>query len=116
MGLQGIKGPSYRFIHGSTKEISRMRIEAMASPLGLSHAICSKVQPHIDFWLNRYGKVYLQWVGAQAELVVAEQELIKEILNNKDGAFQTTDIQIILKKIFGDGLVTFIWSLYTFII
>ncbi|XP_048317938.2 cytochrome P450 CYP749A22, partial [Ziziphus jujuba] len=106
MGLQGIKGPSYIFIHGSTKEISRMRIEAMATPLGLSHAIFSKVQPHIDFWLNRYGKVYLQWIGARAELVVADQELIKEILNNKDGAFQKSDIQSFLKKIFGDGLLS----------
>lgn len=52
MGLQGIKGPSYTFIHGSTKEILRMEREAIDRPIGLSHAIFSKAQPHVDSWIN----------------------------------------------------------------
>nr|XP_048318756.1 cytochrome P450 CYP749A22-like [Ziziphus jujuba var. spinosa] len=106
MGSQGIQGPSYRFVYGSTKEALRMRNEAMATPMGLSHAIFPKVQPHIDIWLNKYGKNYLQWYGTRAQLVITEQELIKEILNNRDGTFSKTDSQGFVKKLLGDGLVT----------
>ncbi|KAH7515816.1 hypothetical protein FEM48_Zijuj10G0066400 [Ziziphus jujuba var. spinosa] len=85
MGSQGIKGLSYRFIHGSTENISRMRNESMATTMG---------------------KVYLQCYGSQAQLVVTEQELIKEILNNKDGPFPKNDKQGFVKKLVGDGLLT----------
>ncbi|XP_060669466.1 cytochrome P450 CYP749A22-like isoform X2 [Ziziphus jujuba] len=106
MGLQGIQGPSYGFVYGSTKEALRMRNEAMATPMGLSHAIFPKVEPHIDFWLNKYGKNYLQWYGTRAQLVITEQELIKEIFNNRDGTFSKTDRQGFVKKLLGDGLAT----------
>ena len=56
MSSQGIKGPSYRSFHGSTKEILNMKKEAMSRPMDLSHDIVSKVQPHIHSWINKYGK------------------------------------------------------------
>lgn len=56
MGLQGIRGPSYRLIHGSTKEIRRMKEEAMSKPMELSNAIFPKVHPHIHSWTKIYGK------------------------------------------------------------
>ena len=52
------------------------------------------------------GKNYLQWYGGEAQLVVSEQELIKEILNNRDRAFPKTDIDSYAKKLLGDGLLT----------
>lgn len=55
MASQGIKGPSYRLIHGNTREISRMYKEAMSRSLSLSHDIFSYVQPHIHSWTNIYG-------------------------------------------------------------
>ncbi|XP_062111509.1 cytochrome P450 CYP749A22-like [Humulus lupulus] len=61
MGLQGVEGPSYRFIHGSTKEIMSMQKEAMAKPL--------KELSSVD--------------GSQRQLAVTEPELIKEILSNR---------------------------------
>ncbi|KAH7515808.1 hypothetical protein FEM48_Zijuj10G0065600 [Ziziphus jujuba var. spinosa] len=106
MRSQGIKGPSYRFIYGNTKEMLSMKQEAMATPMGLSHAIFPKVLPDIDFWVNIYGKNYLQWYGYQAQLVVTEPELIKEILNNRERAFPKADNEGYVKKILGDGLVT----------
>ncbi|PON97253.1 Cytochrome P450, E-class, group I [Trema orientale] len=105
MGLQGVKGPSYRFIHGSTKEIMSMQKEAMARPLGLSNNIFPKILPHVHCWTNLYGKNYLQWQGPQAELVITEPELIKEILSNRERVYPKVKAQIFLKKIFGDGVV-----------
>ncbi|PQP91688.1 uncharacterized protein Pyn_09761 [Prunus yedoensis var. nudiflora] len=105
MALQGIKGPSYRFIHGNTKEISNMKKEAMARPQILSHDILSVVQPHIHSWTKIYGKNYLQWHGCRAQLVITEPELCKEILNNKDRVYQKREPTNIAKKLLGDGLV-----------
>ncbi|KAL6186714.1 hypothetical protein ACLB2K_042833 [Fragaria x ananassa] len=106
MTLQGIKGPSYRFIHGNSKEISSMQKEAMSRPKSLSHDIFSYVQPHFYLWNNTYGKKFLQWHGSQAQLVITEPELCKEVLNNKYRTFVKTDIPIFIKKLLGDGLVT----------
>ena len=55
MRLQGITGPSYRFLHGSNIEILNMKSEAKNRPMGLSHDMMSKVQPHIHSWINKYG-------------------------------------------------------------
>ncbi|KAM4110495.1 hypothetical protein ACB094_03G199900 [Castanea mollissima] len=87
MGSQGIKGPSYRSFHGSTKEIMNMKKEAMSRSMDLSHDILYKIQPHIHSWVNKYGKNFLQWNGPEAQLVLTEPELIKEILNNRDNVF-----------------------------
>ncbi|KAM5577979.1 hypothetical protein ABKV19_008344 [Rosa sericea] len=63
MASQGIKGPSYRCIHGNAKEISNMRKEAMSRPINLSHDILSAVQPHFHSWSKIYGTVFLQRHG-----------------------------------------------------
>ncbi|KAH7515789.1 hypothetical protein FEM48_Zijuj10G0063700 [Ziziphus jujuba var. spinosa] len=105
MSLKGIKGPSYRFIHGNTKQILTMKKEAMEKPMSLSHNIFPKVQPHIESWVRTYGKNYMQWYGAEAQLVVTDPDLIKEILNNKDRAFPKFEIEALVKKLLGDGLV-----------
>ena len=56
MAAQGIKGPPYRFIHGSTKEALKMKMEAQNKPLNnLSHDTLPKLQPHIHTWLSTYG-------------------------------------------------------------
>ncbi|BFG40738.1 hypothetical protein CerSpe_270120 [Prunus speciosa] len=39
------------------------------------------------------GKNYLQWHGSQAQLVITEPELCKQILNNKDGLVSTTEAE-----------------------
>ncbi|CAL2276159.1 unnamed protein product [Prunus armeniaca] len=62
--------------------------EAMASPKTLSHDTLPL------------------WHGSQAQLVITEPELCKEILNNKDGAYPKKEIQNFVKKLLGDGLVS----------
>ncbi|KAK7842857.1 cytochrome p450 cyp749a22 [Quercus suber] len=106
LSSQGIKGPSYRFFHGSTKEILNMRKEAMSRPMNLSHDIFSTILPHVHSWIDKYGKNYLQWFGPKAQLVVTEPELIKEIMNNRDNAYPKPETANYTKKLLGDGLVT----------
>ncbi|PON79756.1 Cytochrome P450, E-class, group I [Parasponia andersonii] len=106
MGLQGVKGPSCRFIHGSTKEMISMQKEAVARPLGLSNDIVPKLLPHVHCWTNLYGKNYLQWSGPRAQLVITEPELIKELLSDRERVYHKTKHQAYAKKIFGDGILT----------
>lgn len=105
MYLRGFRGPPYRFIHGSTKDILTMQREAMARPLGLSHDIFPKLQPHIHYWSNIYEKNFLQWDGPQAQLVITEAELAKEVLNDRDGVYSKGKPKASMKKLLGDGLV-----------
>ncbi|KAI3954139.1 hypothetical protein MKW98_017963 [Papaver atlanticum] len=84
---QGIKGHSYKLFHGNTKEMFDMRRESMSRPP-----------------MNL--KTFLTWYGARAQLIVTETDLIKHILNNRDGSFTKRKIDGFIKKIFGDGLVT----------
>lgn len=71
MGLQGIKGPSYRFIHGNNQEMLSIKKEAMAKRmLGLSHDIYHKVQPHIHLWTNLYGNDQLFLLSGSLVLIL----------------------------------------------
>ncbi|ONI06193.1 hypothetical protein PRUPE_5G046700 [Prunus persica] len=105
MALQGIKGPSYRLIHGNTQEISNMQKEAMARPRNLSHDVFALVQPHLHSWTKIYGKTFLQWDGPQPVLVIVDPELCKEILNNKHRAYPKSNPVAFVMKLLGNGLV-----------
>ncbi|KAI8527470.1 hypothetical protein RHMOL_Rhmol12G0078200 [Rhododendron molle] len=106
MASQGIKGPAYRFLHGNTKEIVRMRRESTSNPLdNSSHPIFARIMPDIYAWRKIYGRNYLSWQGPQAQLIVTNPESIKEIMNNKDGAYHKARPDQFLKKLLGDGIV-----------
>ncbi|KAK7822129.1 cytochrome p450 cyp749a22 [Quercus suber] len=52
-------------------------------------------------------KNFLLWNGPEAQMVLTEPELIKEILNNRDNAFpKQKTTEGFVKKLLGDGLVT----------
>ncbi|XP_004295658.1 PREDICTED: secologanin synthase-like [Fragaria vesca subsp. vesca] len=104
MGLQGIKGPSYRLVHGNAKEILNMKKEAMSRSKGLSHDIFPALQPQYHSWFKTYGKIFLQWVGTEAQLVVMEPELCKEILINKDKVYLQVKMHGFGKKLLGNGI------------
>ncbi|KAK9003061.1 hypothetical protein V6N11_060632 [Hibiscus sabdariffa] len=106
MNSQGIKGPPYRFIHGNNDQVTRMKKEASTKPMSLTrHEIFPTVQPHIYSWLNTYGKNYLSWNGVQAELVISEPELVKEVLKNSEKAFPKPKPTLLGSKLLGKGLV-----------
>lgn len=55
MRSQGINGPSYKFIQGNMRDMYTKRMQAMATPMELSHNILPRVIPHVHSWLNDYG-------------------------------------------------------------
>ncbi|KAL5553578.1 hypothetical protein UlMin_040979 [Ulmus minor] len=106
MGLQGIKGPSYRLFYGNTKEILSMMKVAMGKPLGLSNNIFPHVHPHINSWIDIYGKNFLLWYGHQPHLVLSEPELIKQVLNNKDKLYTKVGIDGFIKRLLGNSILS----------
>ena len=57
---QGIKGPSYKFLHGNIKEISDMRKQSMGKPMDhLSHEIFPRLMPHVHSWVKLYGNILI---------------------------------------------------------
>ena len=55
--------------------------------------------------LSQMGKIYLQYYGPRAQVVILEPQLIKEVLNDKDKAYFKADLDALSKKIVEDGLV-----------
>ncbi|KAK8987963.1 hypothetical protein V6N11_065567 [Hibiscus sabdariffa] len=104
LNSQGIRGPPYRFIHGNNREVAEIRQEASSKPLGLTHDIFPRVQPHMYTWINKYGKNYLAWDGVRAELVISDTELIREILRNSESVYRKRKPTIYLSKMFGNGI------------
>lgn len=47
------------------------------------------------------GPNYLDWFGSQAQLVVTEPELVKEILNNKNENYPKIDLEGYARKLLG---------------
>ncbi|KAK6922216.1 Cytochrome P450 [Dillenia turbinata] len=105
MRSQGIRGPAYRFFYGNTKEICSMRKDSMSKPMDLSHNILPRLLPHVHSWTKLYGMNTLVWDGHQAQLITMDLEIIRDVLNDKDGAYQKHKTQGFSKKLFGDGLV-----------
>ncbi|KAL4308677.1 hypothetical protein GQ457_01G033140 [Hibiscus cannabinus] len=106
LNSQGIKGPPYRFIHGNNKEVVKMEKEALSKTLDLTHDIFPVVRPHLSSGINRYGKNYLYWNGARAQLVISEPELVKEVLKNSEKAIPKKKPSIYASKLVGNGLVS----------
>ncbi|XP_042008978.1 cytochrome P450 CYP749A22-like [Salvia splendens] len=113
MESQGIRGPPYRFLHGTTNEIIKMKHQTRdAATKDISHDIFPIIQPHLYSWIKLYGNNFLHWEGTEPEIVVSqntnivtEPELIKEILSNKEGTYPKTTSKGYIKKLLGDGLV-----------
>ncbi|XP_011101779.1 cytochrome P450 CYP749A22-like isoform X1 [Sesamum indicum] len=103
---QGLKGPSYKLLHGNTKEIISMRKEAIKAPCDLGqHDMFPRILPHLNTWMKLYGKNFLIWIGNQPQIVVTEPELVREILTDKEGVYRKIKPISYAKKLLGDGLV-----------
>ncbi|KAK4430110.1 cytochrome [Sesamum alatum] len=103
---QGLKGPSYKFLHGNTKEIISMRKEAIKAPSDLGqHDLFPRLLPHLNTWMKLYGNNFLIWIGNQPQIVVTEPELVKEILTDREGVYLKIKPVSHLKKLLGDGIV-----------
>ncbi|CAI9296516.1 unnamed protein product [Lactuca saligna] len=77
---QGLKGNSYRFMFGDSKEIAQMTREAKSKPIHLKDDIAPRVLPFVHKSVADYGKICFTWMGPRPTVQVTEPAMIKEIL------------------------------------
>ncbi|XP_057971215.1 cytochrome P450 CYP72A616-like isoform X1 [Malania oleifera] len=91
---QGIRGTSYKLFYGDKKDFLRLNKEALSKPISLNHQIASRVLPFTHHMVQTYdiylatGKFCVEWVGTRARLIIADPELIRLALTEKDGHIQ----------------------------
>ncbi|PHU12685.1 Secologanin synthase [Capsicum chinense] len=79
---QGLKGNSYRILHGDLKELSRMIKEAYPKPMNLSDDnIAPRIVPFFLETIKKYGKNSFVWVGPNPQVLIMGPKLIKEVFS-----------------------------------
>ncbi|KAG8370316.1 hypothetical protein BUALT_Bualt14G0104200 [Buddleja alternifolia] len=78
---QGLKGNSYRFLLGDSREISDMYEEAYSKTLGPYDDIVPRVMPFIEKTVKTYGYNSFAWIGPRARIIISEAELMRVVLN-----------------------------------
>ncbi|PSS19329.1 Cytochrome P450 CYP72A219 like [Actinidia chinensis var. chinensis] len=85
---QGIRGTSYKLVYGDQKEMTRMMKEAWSKPMALNHRIAPRVTPFFHHMVQTYGNVSVSWKKTSPNLTIADPELMRFILTDKNGDFQ----------------------------
>lgn len=92
---QGLKGTPYRFLYGDLKDNARLNKEARSKPISPhSHSIIPRVAPFFFHSMKEHGKISFTWFGPTPRVIIADPELIREVLSNKFGHFQKPKIKI----------------------
>ncbi|KAL3500851.1 hypothetical protein ACH5RR_039944 [Cinchona calisaya] len=84
---QGIGGTSYKFLHGDRLLMLELIKEAWSKPMSLNHSIVPRVNPFYNQLVQKYGKVCVSYIGTRPSLMIGKAELMKQILNDKNGHF-----------------------------
>ncbi|CAM0910133.1 unnamed protein product [Alopecurus aequalis] len=105
---QGVRGPPYRFLFGSVREMVSLMAEATAKPMSpaTSHNALPRVLAFYHYWRKIYGPTFLIWFGPTPRLTVAEPELVREIFLTRAEAFDRYEAHPIVRQLEGDGLVS----------
>ncbi|CAJ2659452.1 unnamed protein product [Trifolium pratense] len=92
---QGLKGDSYKPMN-LLKGLLKMRNEATSKPMNLSDDIVPRVYSFIHQSLQKHGKNSFIWFGPVPRLIIADPELIKDVLNKYDD-FRKPDVNPVAK-------------------
>ncbi|AQK59915.1 Cytochrome P450 734A1 [Zea mays] len=105
---QGVRGPPYRFLLGSVKEMVGLMAEASSKPMSppTSHNALPRVLAFYHYWRKIYGPNFLIWFGPTPRLTVAEPELVREIFLTRAEAFDRYEAHPVVRQLEGDGLVS----------
>uniref|UniRef100_A0ACD6AE88 Uncharacterized protein n=1 Tax=Avena sativa TaxID=4498 RepID=A0ACD6AE88_AVESA len=105
---QGVRGPPYRFLFGSVREMVALMAEATAKPMSppTSHNALPRVLAFYHYWRKIYGPTFLIWFGPTPRLTVAEPELVREIFLTRAEAFDRYEAHPVVRQLEGDGLVS----------
>ncbi|GFP86069.1 secologanin synthase [Phtheirospermum japonicum] len=77
---QGMKGNSYRFLFGDSKETSSMYEEAYSRPIGFEDDIIPRVMPNIFTSINKYGNYSFSWSGPKPRVFIMDTGVAREVL------------------------------------
>jgi len=105
---QGVRGPPYRFLLGSVREMVALMAEASSKPMSppTSHNALPRVLAFYHYWRKIYGSTFLIWFGPTPRLTVAEPELVREIFLTRADAFDRYEAHPVVRQLEGDGLVS----------
>ncbi|KAL5228090.1 hypothetical protein ABZP36_016355 [Zizania latifolia] len=85
---QGLRGTAFRFPAGDLRENGRRSQEARAKPMPPCHDVVPRIVPFLHDIVKEHGKVCITWFGTMPRVVIAEPELVRDILSNKFGHFE----------------------------
>lgn len=106
MAKQGIEGPPFHPIFGTTAELNAyVKSVPESLPLDEDHDSMRTVSPHFHMYFPKFGKRFLYWRGPHAKLVSKDPGLAKEVLLSQYEFFQRhpQDIKM-LSNFVGMGL------------
>ncbi|KAK7401718.1 hypothetical protein VNO78_13420 [Psophocarpus tetragonolobus] len=78
---QGFKGNPYKLFLGDSKELLKMRNEALSKPINLSDDIVPRVVSFDQHIVNKYGKNSFIWIGPKPRVMISDPEQIKDVFN-----------------------------------
>ncbi|EEF46132.1 cytochrome P450 72A397 isoform X2 [Ricinus communis] len=84
---QGIRGNSYKLFNGDGEAITKSSMRALSKPIALNDQINPRVLPFFHEMVKNYGKVSLSWFGTRPRLILADPEMIRWVLTDKNGHF-----------------------------
>ncbi|KAL9313176.1 hypothetical protein ACSQ67_018628 [Phaseolus vulgaris] len=84
---QGIRGSSYKLFTGDTSDMKHSVQKALSKPISLHHQIVPRVIPFLHNMVQQHGNISLCWFGRRPRLIIADAELTRLILTNKNGHF-----------------------------
>ncbi|XP_027356918.1 cytochrome P450 CYP72A219-like [Abrus precatorius] len=84
---QGIRGSSFKPFAGDISEMKNSAQKASSKAIPLKHQIVPRVIPFVHKMVQQYGNVSLCWFGRRPRVIIADAELTRLILSNKNGHF-----------------------------
>ncbi|XP_044964748.1 cytochrome P450 709B1-like [Hordeum vulgare subsp. vulgare] len=103
---QGVGGPGYRFFAGNLGEIKRLRDDTAGAALDVGdHDFVPMVQPHFRKWIPIHGRTFLYWFGARPSLCVADVNVVKQVLADRNGMYPKNIGNPHIARLLGKGLV-----------
>ncbi|KAI3469669.1 hypothetical protein Pfo_026332 [Paulownia fortunei] len=80
---QGMRGNSYKFLFGDSKEADLMYEKAYSKPIGLNDDIVPRLMPNILETIKRYGNYSFMWSGPRPRVFILDTDVIREVLSDK---------------------------------
>ncbi|KAI5084612.1 hypothetical protein GOP47_0000781 [Adiantum capillus-veneris] len=81
---QGLRGPAPRLLLGNVMEIKRLRESVPDALHAFRHDLTlQQLLPENVLWSKLYGKNHLIWWGPDANIVMTDMDILKELLSSK---------------------------------